>query len=170
MKRQLLFIIILLFSSCKSDKVHRKSASEAPKINKIISKQNILIVSSTNGSLSKLYFQKENTEFVISPDSTKLLVNSRILSTLQISKLFQLNDKGEIDSLMTRNLSAEIWDSVTLKYNIPKDEINFPRTNASFSNADGSELKVTAQGKTELGQDINENITIKIDISTHNNK
>lgn len=161
MKYIMLFGIILLFS-CNSDKrENQKSEIQKQHIRSVIANENILTISYSNGDESELILEGEEVEFLISPDSTALIVNIRILSTLQITELYRLNGKGHIDSSFKRNLSSEIWDSVSSKFDLKKDEINFPRTNALNWSKDGSEIILSAKGKTESGLTIDEEFRLK---------
>jgi|GEM_PF-6456239 len=97
--------------------------------------------------------------YSISPDSSLVLVNYRVMSNIQISRLYKLDKDSNETSLIEQNLSTSVWDSISHKFKIHKDDIINPRTRANFTK--DNKIKVQVNGQTELGLIINEVIKIE---------
>lgn len=166
MKINIIIGLLILVVSCKTGNIkssETKKLEDLPliKIENALVSEDKLMISISNGNRTEITFNKEESEFEIAPDSSSFIINSRILSTIQVSKLYTLNSKGNIDTSQVRNLSSEVWDSLSKKNNISIDEINFPKTTAKFLNK--TEIQLNVQGQTESGIEIKENLNLKAD-------
>ncbi len=165
MKYIFLSLAILLIS-CKGKDDSKIEHPQKIKIDNISQNLETLLVKSSNDIVSELKFHTNEFEFDISPDSSSIIVNSRILSNIQISELYCLDNKGRIDTNQITNLSTGIWDSLSSKYKFDKEAILFPMTMAHFSPNNGAEIIINAKGQTELGLKIDENIELRVPSNT----
>ena len=154
-------ILILCLFGCKIDKpgADQNPSTKKTAIESIVQKGEHLIIRSNKNPI-QLSFKDSLLIYDLSPDSTSIIVNSRPLSNLQISEYYQLAQLGKKDSLIETNLSTIVWDSISRKYNIDKNEILFPKTNAKYLSA--SKVNVEVAGQTEMGMEINETIEVEL--------
>jgi len=117
-----------------------------------------------NGPEDLLVSNGQGSDFIVSPDSQRIAVNTRLFSNLTISRVYSRNPDGKFLIEEPLNLSSLVWDSIATKYQISVEDILYPKANAIRWVDGGDKIEVAVRGSTESGQKIDEIIIIQINI------
>lgn len=163
--KNIVIILSLLFISCGDKKSQLKTEKQALIKFESVDRINTGLSIKSDNREYKIDIQDSLFEYSISPDSSALLVNQRILSNIQISQYYELDKDSIFTHVIKKNISTSAWDSISNKHSISNDDIINPKTSASFT--EENKITVKVNGQTELGLIINEVIEIN-EKSTHN--
>ncbi|MDO5656242.1 MAG: hypothetical protein Q4G27_08895 [Flavobacteriaceae bacterium] len=152
----------IFFTACQKPNNTIDSENKTEKLQLSISdfsiNDNQLILNLSDGSTQTFSLESSEVEILISPDSQKLAVNERIMSNLQITHSYILNEST--GKIIHKNESTQLWDKIENVKKINSDEIISPRTNAL--NWQGDSLQIQLQGRLESGQSLDTIFTITL--------
>lgn len=156
--------MLLLLSSCQqqSEKVDEADNNSVQKFKIENLSDDTIKIHYADGEDKFIVSKGQASECIISPDSQKIAVNTRLFSNHIITEVYHTDENGKIDIEQPMNISTIVWDSIQKKYQINPEEVLFPRTSAIKWSDDGSLIEVSIQGSTELGKKVDERIKVRI--------
>jgi len=165
-------VVVLCFSSCGDsatkeealveESVVTEPSVQAQTIETDVLGEDTLEFTYGNGTKDFLVLNGQGNEFIVSPDSQKIVVDTRLLSNLSITRVYSRDKAGKVQIAKPLNLSALVWDSMAIKYQISVEEVISPKTNAIRWLDDGSKIELEVRGGTEMGLTIAERVVINL--------
>jgi hypothetical protein len=106
----------------------------------------------------------QDYEIVPSPDSQSIGINIRLLSNLQIAKIFPRDSTGKFNISETINISSIAWKMLQEQFSIDPETILRPKTRIISWDTIAHEVLVNVNGTFENGEEISHDLRIIVPV------